>query len=212
MARTAPSAPRGAPAFALAALAALSALAGCSDPVPPPAQGAVSFEMGGGVNCPITSSVQDLKLGAVDPQRTTPLVDGETGTVYCKVAPKGNAFDVTLTINSGGDTFSLTGLIVPNNTTEALISLFTNATQSTYQSAPPGGCTGSDCGESCRVSFPAPSDPASPTFGVSAGRIWAAFECPELRDARSGDAAAYCSVPSFSGQPGYFAFENCDEE
>jgi hypothetical protein len=211
MARLAPLAPRGASALVALAAAACSAVAGCSDPVPPPAQGAASFEMGGS-GCNVRSAREDLKLGAVDAQRATPLVDRETGTIFCRVAPKGGGFDVSLSIASGGDSFNLSGLVVPDTSTEVLVSLKTSGTVTDYQSAPPGGCAETDCGQPCRVSFPASPDPAAPTFGVRAGRLWAAFECPTLTDARNTEQTGTCSVPSFSGQPGYVVVENCDEE
>ncbi len=218
MAPPAPSAPaprRGppvAPRAALAAVAALAALAGCSDPVPPPAQGAVSFDMGGS-GCPVSSSAADLHLGQVSPTATSPLVDGETGTVSCRVAPKSGGFEVRLQVGFGLDEgFNLNGLVVPGQTTDVFVSLRTAQTKSNYQSAPVGGCPNVDCGQPCRVSFPAAADPSAPaTIGVSAGRIWAAVDCPTLLDPNSGDAGAVCSIPSFSGVPGYFAFENCDE-
>jgi hypothetical protein len=202
-----PARPRG----VLAALAALAALAGCDDPVPPPSQGAVSFDLGGS-NCPIMSAQQDLKLGTVDAQNRSPLVDGETGNIQCTVAPSGAAFQVNLQIGSGGNGFNLNGLIVPGQAAEALVSLRTDKTLSTYQSAPPGGCTGGvDCGRPCSVSFPAPSDPNVPSnFGVGPGRIWAAFQCPTLRDLQSSDGTVACSIPTSPGF-GYLFFENCSE-
>lgn len=199
--------PRG----ALAALAAFAALAGCNDPVPPPAQGAVSFDMGG-QSCPITSTLQDLQLGAVTDRNNSPLVDGETGTVNCRVVPKGGAFDVSLQLGSDDrqDTFTLSGTVVPGQATEVLLSVRTRKTLTDYQSAPPGGCGDVGCGLPCRVSFPTSPDPQSPTFSVGAGRIWAAFECPALVDTKDLSNTT-CPIPLTAGTLGFLVFENCDE-
>lgn len=220
MAHSAPLAPRARrAASALAGLAGLAALAaqatGCDDPVPPPALGAVSFSLGGS-SCVTSSEVEDLRLGSVDARNKSLLVDGENGIVKCKVVPRSGGFDVSLSLTDAAtknDSFNLSGLVIPGTTTPVSASVFTSQTQSTYQSAPVGGCGATNCGQPCLVSFPASPDPAKPTFSIGAGRIWAAFECPALLDAGAGDPGSPCSIPPFAGQGqvGYLAFENCDE-
>jgi hypothetical protein len=202
--------------LALACFTAFGAFAGCNDPVPPPALGAVSFSLGGG-SCVTMSEAQDLKLGTVDNRTKNLLVDGENGIVRCRVVPKSGGFDVSVSVTDAAtknDSFNLSGLVIPGTTTQVTASVFTSQTQSTYQSAPVGGCAGASCGQPCLISFPPSPDPAKPTISIGAGRIWAAFECPAMLDAGAGDPGATCSIPPFAGQGqvGYLAFENCDED
>jgi hypothetical protein len=196
--------------WCVTAVVALGAL-GCSDPVPPPAQGAFWTNVKSvspapaGKMCPsgttLTFDVPAVPPPTVDkPQSETldadtykqKLVDGqESGEVSCAV--KGSSsFTVEGTIKFGNKSLAISsGTLGADKKGTARITLRDSGTPgfSGALSAPSANCA---------------IDAAAATgnnFQVKAGSIWGHFSCPSVEQAPSD----YCQAD------GYFVFENCDQ-
>ena len=183
------------------AVPVLAAL-GCSDPVPLPAQGAISLsvtkpsgsDLMTGTDCPvpgITYSVGTKK--STVPTMSNPgesVIDGEGGAeVSCSVKGKGTfTFSGSLkaaTIDTK-DPITVTftnGQIGADFTGTATVSVFTPQLAGTYTSAAGG----------CKVKVI--------NSQVKGGSIWASFTCPGITVPPSQQCSVGTSV---------FVFENCD--
>jgi hypothetical protein len=176
---------------------------GCSDPVPLPAQGSVTLQLGGAdpvvpaTNCPVPDNV--YPVGNPAPTSDAfgkPVVDGENGaSVSCSVHGSGpytfsgslnasasdaNKDPITITFSSGVvNSDKLTGTVTVGVSTPQLGDTFGSG-----------------------------STPCTVTVingQVKGGSIWANFSCPSLTSPPSG----LCSsgvAPSVST----LLFENCD--
>lgn len=193
-------------AFGLLSLGAItmSALAssGCSDTVPPSAQGAVSYRIwkATGQTCSWGHSMNAPNLGRGQNVTSTGVgevaVDGQGGAkVKCQVKPSGDSFMVTGELELGNIAFSIDATVAPGQTdAEAKVRLQDNITVSPYAQPvllldpPPAPCK---------------VDVKAGKYGVDAGWVWGHFSCNAVVDERSPDAV--CSAE------GTFIFENCDE-
>lgn len=195
-------------AFGLLSLGAITmgalASSGCSDTVPPDAQGAVSYRIwkGNGQGCIIpahSSNAPNLGRG----QNVTSTSVGEVAAhgqdgakVRCQVKPNGDgSFMVTGELEFGDVSFSIDTTVSPGQTdADAKVRLQDNHTVSPYAQPvlllePPT--------PACKVEV------NKGNFGVDTGWVWGHFTCGSVVDERSPEAM--CSAE------GTFLFENCDE-
>lgn len=175
------------PAFALATLA------GCSDPVPPTPQGAWSVAM---VNpdpleCLITSHNADVGSISVD-KRDIIVVDGvDDAAVDCSVTGKG-PFAVHGSASQNGNSLEILIDGMPKDASpdkpasgQAVFASVKTAGEG-YQSLAP-----------CNFYFQPDTQE-----GVEPGKIWVAFNCPEVVSGQSK-----CEI-----KQGYAIFENCTQD
>jgi hypothetical protein len=190
------------PRWSFLALPTLFAL-GCSDPVPPPAQGAVTLYVGQPVvhvdqmTCPVTQTYQ---VGGVDsktkatmaPTATNPgqsVISGEQGsTISCSVKGGGGNFSFSGTLHAStpqGDLISVSfanGVVGPDFTGTADVTVYTPQLSGTFQSTMP-----------CAITVK--------NQQVKGGSIWATFSCPQIQSPPSG----LCGIEGSSA----IVFENC---
>jgi hypothetical protein len=193
--------------WCVTAVVALGAI-GCSDPVPPPAQGAFWANVKSvspapvGKMCPSGASLTfDVPL--VDPSANPPqtldqdtylhkLIDGEEGAeVSCSVKGK-TSFTLEGTIKLGTKSLAISsGTLGDNKKGTARITLRDSANPgfSGALSAPSANCV---------IDAAAA---AGNNFQVKAGSIWGHFDCPSVEQEPSG----YCKAD------GFFVLENCDQ-
>jgi len=193
--------------WCVTAVVALGAL-GCSDPVPPPAQGAFWANVKSvsptpaGKMCPSGASLT-FDVPAVDPLSNPPetldadtyqhhKIDGEDqASVSCTVKG-GGSFTLDGTIQLGNKALTISsGTIAENKKGTARITLQDSGTPgfSGALSSPSANC----------VIDAAPA--AGNNFQVKPGSIWAHFQCPSVEQSPSG----YCQAE------GYFVLENCNQ-
>ncbi|MES1173565.1 MAG: hypothetical protein ABUL62_04480 [Myxococcales bacterium] len=178
----------------------LLAALGCSDPVPLPAQGAITLSVRLPANttsgtCPDSGTTYES--GSPAPSTGNPggsLVDGDKGArVSCSVKPSGGgfAFSGNFAANTtSGESFPITvtfsnGVIDANGNGTADIGVYTPKLSQTYSSSV--ACTVNVLGSPKQV---------------KGGSIWASFSCPSITNPPSG----LCAVGSNS----VVVFENCD--
>jgi hypothetical protein len=178
----------------------LLAALGCSDPVPLPAQGAITLSVRlptSSVNGTCPDSGTTYLVGApVVPTTSTPgnsLVDGDKGAhISCSVKGSGGgfAFSGSLAANTTqGTPYPITvtfsnGVVDANGVGTANIGVYTPPLSATYTSSAP--CTVKVLGSPLQV---------------KGGSIWASFSCPSITYPPSG----LCEVGS-----SVIVFENCD--
>lgn len=165
---------------------------GCSDPVPPPAQAAVSLQIGqpnvqvNGMTCPI---VKTYRVGAFDsktmkvlaPTSTDPgqsLISGESGsTISCSVTGGGGNFRFSGSIHAAtdeGDLISVSfanGVITGSSTGTADVGVYTPQLSANFNSTMP--CT--------FTIFPGKDGQQ-----IKGGSMWASFACPSISAPPSG--------------------------
>ncbi len=196
--------------WCVTAVVALGAL-GCSDPVPPPAQGAFWANVKSvsptpaGKMCPsgttLTFDVPTVPLPTVEkPQAQTldadtylhKIIDGEDkAEVNCTVKGK-SSYTVEGTIKLGNKSLAVSnGTLGADKKGTARITLRDSGVPgfSGALSAPSANCT-LDAAAA-----------AGNNYQIKAGSIWGKFSCPSVEQAPSD----YCSAE------GYFVFENCDQ-
>ena len=193
--------------WCVTAVVALGAL-GCSDPVPPPAQGAFwanvksSSPAPAGKSCSAGASLT-FDVPTVDPtshsERTLDadtylekLVDGEDqAEVSCAIKGK-SSFTVEGTIQHGNKSFSISsGTLGADKKGTARITL---------RDAGTPGFSGALSSPSATCTLDAAAA-AGNNFQIKAGSIWAHFDCTSVEQAPSD----YCKAD------GYFVLENCDQ-
>lgn len=190
------------PRWSFLTVALLAAL-GCSDPVPPPAQGAVTLLVGQPVvhvdqmTCPITRTYQvgaiDSKTKAVlaptaaDPGQS--VISGESGsTISCSVTGGGGNFKFSGTLHAitpQGDQISVSftnGVVKPDFTGTADLSVYTPQLSGNFNST-----------KSCAITVR--------NQQVKGGSIWGTFACDQIASPPSG----LCGIDPNSA----FVFENC---
>jgi hypothetical protein len=193
--------------WCVTAVVALGAL-GCSDPVPPPAQGAFWANVKSvspppsGKSCP-SGPTLTFDVPAVDTMLNPPqtlnaltykqkLVDGqESGEVSCAVKGSG-PFTVEGTVKFGNKSLAVSsGTLGADKKGTARITLRDSGNPgfSGALSAPSATCT-LDAAAA-----------AGNNFQVKPGSIWGHFSCASVEQAPSD----YCQAD------GYFVFENCDQ-
>jgi len=177
----------------LAACVALVAL-GCSDPVPPPAQGSLTMSVGppfAGGTCPSTGFNGKIALGDGPNHRNNDpgdrVIDGQDdATASCRVGGS-DTFTFSGSLEHLTSAFSITGgTISKGGTGTAEVSMFFPDVADVISSSEP-----------CRLSV------ATAPLEVAPGRIWATIECPTLTVADRPDGAC--------GARGEFVMENCEQ-
>lgn len=179
-------------AYARRSLLAVPLLAGlgCSDPVPPPAQAAITLEIGQpntpvmGKNCP---EVKTYQVGAFDSKTmmtlapsltTTPPTPGQSvisgenhSTINCSVTGSGGNFKFSGSINAvsansaGPITVNFLNGVINGTTGTADVSVYTTGLLTTVGPAP---CT-----------FQIVNGQ------IKGGSMWASFSCPDLESSPS---------------------------
>ena len=191
--------------------APLLAALGCSDPVPPPAQGAVSLEIGqplapvNGKNCPV---VKTYLVGAVDsttkkvsaPTATSPglsLISGQNGSkISCSITGGNGNFKFSGSIyatSDDGNSISLSfsnGVVGPDFTGTADVGVYTPQLSANYSSPADMPCT---------VQI---LKGALDAYQIKPGSMWATFACPQVATPPSG----LCGILQAQSD---FVFENC---
>ena len=190
------------PRWSFLAVPLLAAL-GCSDPVPPPAQGAVTLYLGAPVvhvdqmTCPTTQTYQvgatDSKTKAVlaptasDPGQS--VISGENGsTISCSVTGGGGNFKFSGALRAVtplGDLVSVSfdkGVVGPDFTGTADVTVYTPQLSANFVSTMP-----------CAITVQ--------NQQIKGGSIWATFSCGQIAAPPSG----LCGVNSSSA----IVFENC---
>ena len=195
--------------WCVTAVVALGAL-GCSDPVPPPAQGAFIASVlsvspaPAGKMCP-SGAALTFDVPTVDPANIPPkpqqldadtyqvkIIDGEeSSTVRCSV--KGSStFTFSGRISLGSKALELSGGTLgadKKGTARATLTKSGTPGFSNSLSSSVGGC---------QIDA-APA--AGNNFQVKPGSIWARFTCPAVEH----EPSDYCKAE------GFFVFENCDQ-
>jgi hypothetical protein len=185
-------------ALGVATSVSLIAAAGCNDPVPPSAQGAVQVVVGpvpGGEidpqeNCTIPQTL--FKLGEVTGSGRTSVTDGTDGyAVSCTVSPSGAGFRISAQLSKGADQFSVSGFVQAGEVTQGDVSMNLDAASTQL-----GGS------EKCDIAVIASTE--TPQLGVGEGRVWAQITCTRLSPI-GFSSNHYCQAK------GVFVFENCNE-
>jgi hypothetical protein len=182
----------------------LLAALGCSDPVPPPAQAAVTLYLGqpvvyvDGKTCPITRTYQigaiDSKKNVLAPTASTPgqsVISGEGGSnISCSVSGGGGNYKFSGTLSAvtpQGDQISVqfgNGVVGSDFTGTADVSVYTPQAQ---------GFSSVGTNMNCTI--------AVQNQQVASGHIWATFSCPQIASPPSG----LCGIAPAST----IVFENC---
>ena len=191
--------------WCVTAVVALGALA-CSDPVPPPAQGAFYAEVQSvspappGKSCPsgaaFTYDVPDESSKVPATETLTALrylhkiIDGEdSSTVSCTVSG-GSTFKFSGKISLAGKGIEITGgTLGADKKGTAAITVSNSIKLSSPLAAPMTNC----------VIDAAPA--STNNFQVRAGSMWASFSCPNIEHSPSD----YCKAN------GFFVLENCSQ-
>jgi hypothetical protein len=178
----------------------------CSDPVPPPPQGAFIATVHSqspppdGKACPLTSSTFDVP--AVDKTKIPPetlsentyehkVIDGKDGgKVSCSVKKGGAGFTFDGTIQVGSKALSLrNGMIGADNKGMVQVTVQNGDATTGFSgalSSPSANCTVNASGNNLQV---------------KSGSMWATFDCMSVEQA-----------PTFAcGASGIFVLENCSE-
>jgi len=193
--------------WCVTAVVALGAL-GCSDPVPPPAQGAFWASVKSvsptpaGKMCPSGASLT-FDVPTVDPASNPPqTLDADTYVVH-KIDGEDQA-EVSCSIKGGG-TFTLEGTLKLGNKSLSITSGTIGDNKKgtariTLRDSGSPGFSGALSAPSANCVIDAASA-AGNNFQVKAGSIWAHFQCPSIEQAPSD----YCQAE------GFFVLENCDQ-
>lgn len=178
----------------------LLAALGCSDPVPLPAQGAVTLSVRlptstNAGTCPDSGTTYSVG-GPVAPTTANwgdSLVDGDKGAhISCSVKASGGGFAISGTLSAyttEGESYPITvtvanGVVDATGNGTANITVYTPKLSASYSSTT--ACTLKALG----------NPPA-----VKGGSVWASFSCPSITSPPSG----VCQVG-----PSVIVFENCD--
>lgn len=188
------------PRWSFLAVPLLAAL-GCSDPVPPPAQGAVRLDLSqptttvSEMSCPITQLYQ---VGAKDPKTMAVLaptmqdpgesvISGESGsTITCSVTGSGGNFNFSGSLHAStpqGDQIlvAFQNGVISGTTGTADVNVYTPQLSSNFS------------GTGCTITVQ--------NNQVKGGSIWATFSCPQISSPPSG----LCGISGDST----IVFENC---
>ena len=191
--------------WCVTAVVALGAL-GCSDPVPPPAQGAFWANVKSvspapaGKSCPSGASLT-FDVPTVDPKLDESLdentylhrkIDGEDQAEVSCIVKGGPSFTLEGTIKLGSRALSISnGTIGDNKKGTARITLRASGNP---------GFSGALSAPSANCAIDAAAAPGN-NFQVKPGSIWARFQCPSIEQAPS----------DFCQADGFFVLENCDQ-
>ena len=195
----------------LGALGLMGLVGGCSDPVPPAAQGAISLHLAtpnSGLICspgPHWANVPDdpkkppQTNGDIGGKRA---VDGEGGmTVQCKVQQGGDTYTVTATLESRR-------VISPGGPSTTRAS--TSASRSKRAKTTPRGAFGSSttrrsCLRVDRLHLLGEAQRRASQLAIHPGRAWGQVTCRNLTDPSNA------STPSCDVDRAFFVIENCQQ-
>ncbi len=190
--------------WCVTAVFALGALS-CSDPVPPPAQGAFLTTIRApspapaGKSCPtsvsftydVPSILITKPLEALDQDTYLhKTIDGEgNASVSCKVSG-GSSFTFSGRVVLGGKALSISsGTLGPDKKGTAQVTLTNTASLSGSLASPAPNCVVNAAAD------------GSNRFQVKPGSMWASFNCPSVEASPN----EYCTAS------GVFVLENCDQ-
>lgn len=176
-------------ALATTTLLALGAVS-CSGSAPPPAQGAMQIHISSATPSPpgkaCTVPAHNSQIGKTAPDAVNPgsrVEDGNSGAyVRCSVKGGGN-YVINGTMRNKNVSFEINGTASKSGGT-ATISSFDPTSAVNMSSVQ---------GTPCKIT----------PIKISAGRIWASYQCDGFADPNS--PSDYCQAN------GYFVFENCDQ-
>lgn len=183
----------------------LSAAAqGCSDPVPPTPQGAMTYTITNAEDLTVDqkgctiSGAMEVAIGEVDGKTKASVQDGKGAAVSCTVRQSGDGFSVTASISDDDYSFYISGTAVGGKVSEdAQVSI--NIVEKTAKYS----------GTGCTISL---SKDDGSSLAAASGRIWGAFTCDSIVDSTSGSKPyPTCAIRNDAGPGGYFVFENCSE-
>ncbi len=190
------------PRWSIVAAPLLAAL-GCSDPVPPPAQAAVTLSVTQPVvhvdqmTCPV---VHEYQVGANDPKTNKPAPPSSVDPGQSVISGQSGA-KISCSVKGGGGTFTFSGTVSAVTTEGQAISVqFTNGTVTNGAGTAdvsvytPDLSANFDSTASCTIQVLQNQ--------VKGGSIWATFSCPSIASPPSG----LCGIGSNST----IVFENCD--
>jgi hypothetical protein len=183
----------------------LLAALGCSDPVPPPAQGAVTLYLGQPIvhvdqmTCPVTA--QTYQVGATDSKTKTVLAPTMSDPGQSVISGEGGS-SISCSVTGGGGNFKFSGTLSAITPQGDKISIqFANgqvgsdftgtADVSVYTPQLLAGFSGTNCAISVQ------GQPKQ----VKGGSIWATFSCAQIASPPSG----LCGISAAST----IVFENC---
>lgn len=192
--------------WCVTAVFALGALA-CSDPVPPPAQGAFIASIGPSPSPPPDSAcatsaftydvpkIRDMMLqdALTESKYLHKTINGEKGAkVSCTVKGGANGFTFSGQILLGGRGLQISnGTLGPTKTGTATITVSNSERLSPAQLISPADVP-------CTVSA---AQVGGNNLQVAAGNIWATFDCPQVN----------LPPTSSCGADGVFVLENCEQ-
>jgi len=191
--------------WCVTAVVALGAL-GCSDPVPPPAQGAFWANVKSvspapaGKMCPSGASLT-FEVPTTDPTLGQTLdantyvvhkIDGEDQAEVSCTVKGGGPFTLEGTIKLGSKALSISGGTIGTDKK--------GTARITLQDSGTPGFSGALSAPSANYVIDAAAATGN-NFQVKAGSIWAHFECPSVEQPPSG----YCKAD------GFFVLENCNQ-
>jgi len=193
------------------ALGTVLPLAGCSEGVPPPSEGAwlVDFKAGTHGSACTIASTQPVYVGDMSrPEcagRTAPVdqgqhcglaMDGYNGVrTYCAVQQQGASFHLEAVARQGANflQFQVDGITAAANDTAPARGRVTFTSEQVVETY-----TSPDA-ELCEFYF---ND--AQRSQLAPGRVWGTFRCTTLLG--SASTPSQCAI-----QPSFFAFQNCDE-
>lgn len=200
------------------AVAFVASLTSCSDPVPPPSQGAwwVDFKPGThGQDCKVQTGLTPVWVGNMANEECKKLavmpdvpvdsvqhcgmgMDGVNDLrLACAVIPKGGGYEITGYAQQGTHFLRFE---IPSITSDA--SATSPATgQAHFSSAQTVNTYNSSEDAPCNFYF---NDEQQGQLGP--GKAWLTFECPAI-EYLGTSVPSVCTI-----QTGYVAFQNCDEE
>jgi len=200
------------PRWCVTAIVALGAAA-CSDPVPPPAQGAVRVTVQSaspaiaGKSCPVTNLVYDVPhvIEPMDPSKPREtltestyvhhIIDGQDGaTVHCSVSG-GPTFTFNGHVALGGRALDISGGTVAANLMGTARITVTDTAEATSGFSHSLASPGTD---PCVIKVVTPQ---SGVAQVKKGSIWASYTCASVEASPSDGCSS----------AGVFVLENCDQ-
>ncbi len=188
-------------------LVVLGALASaCDDPVPPTAQGAVSYRIQStptGELCPVGSPAR-ISIGAVTETQNAPVSDGDTDTngktigVQCLVRKESNGtFTINARISQNKSVFAIAASSQPADNIQASVTVSTSDGINSFANVPNQPCT-----------IKVQSEGTG--FAIESGRVWASVSCPSLA-LQGSTTDGRCALGVSGQEQTYMLFQNCDD-
>jgi hypothetical protein len=183
----------------------LLAALGCSDPVPPPAQGAVTFTVGpptmavSAMSCP--EGGHTYQVGAVDPKTMLDLAPTQNDPGQSVISGESGS-SITCSVTGGKGNFNFSGSLHAATPHDGLITItFNGAINMMDTDGNPTGTASVSVftPTSGSLSGNAPCTVTVLQGQIKGGSMWASFTCDQV----SSPPSSLCGVA------GYIVFENC---